>query len=403
MKRIKPVLILLLITALLLSGCGLYNKEYVSVTDYVSPIQIHSDENRIIVHNFNELKIALRTIVDRYRRSEERIIAFDQAYVGDPTTDISLACKQTITENAFCAYCVEDISYDIYKVVTYYEATITVHFAETVNNDIIKLSYSGELRDYLADAIRNRLRQLILLIDYSNYDEEGILAMVEDQYAKDPLIAPKQPNVNIGVYSGSGKQRLYEINFDYGMSAEELEEKSARIAEFTFPDIEIPEDMEPLDKAVYAVSWLIKNTEISSARADNTAYSALIEGKANSQGLSMGLMALCGRLGLDCRLVSGQKNWTNHYWNMVRIGDTYAHIDVQSCLEDGVKEGFLLNDERMWVTYRWDMSGYPRCSDAIEWSESLFAPYLHEKGTAPAEEPEPEAVPETEPEMFPEP
>lgn len=403
MKRIKTVLIILIIAVMLLSGCGLYNKEYVSVTDYVSPIQIHSDENRIIVHNFNELKIALRAIVDRSRGTEDSIIAFDQAYVGDPTADISLACKQTITENAFCAYCVEDISYDIYKVVTYYEATITVRYAETLNNDIIRLSYSGQLKDYIADAIRNRLRQLIILLDYSNYNEDDIIDMVDDFYRNDPLSAPKEPNASVRIYSGSGKQKLYEITFDYGLSAEELDEKSARIAEFTFPDIDIPEEMDDLDKSVYAVSWLMKNSEYSSARTDNTAYSALIEGKANSQGLSMALMALCGRLGLDCRLVNGQKNWSNHYWNLIRIGDTYAHIDVQSCLEEGVREGFLLNDERMWVTYRWDMSGYPSCSGAIEWNESLFAPYLHEKGTAPAEEPEPEAVPETEPEMFPEP
>ena len=406
MKRIKPVLIILIIAAMLLSGCALYNKEYVSVTDYVSPIQIRSDENRIIVSNFNELKIALRAIVDRYRVTEENIIAFDQNYDGDPAADISLACKQTITENAFCAYCVEDISYDIYKVVTYYEATITVRYAETLNSDIIRLSYSGQLKEYIADAIRNRLRQLIILLDYSNYNEDDIIDMVDEFYRNDPLSAPKEPNASVRIYSGSGKQKLYEINFDYGLSTEELDEKSAVIAEFVFPDIEIPEDMEDLDRAVYAVSWLMKHSEYSSARADNTAYSALIEGKANSQGLSMALMALCGRLGLDCRLVNGQKNWTNHYWNMIRIGDTFAHTDVQTCLEEGVREGFLLNDERMWVTYRWDMSGYPRCSDAIEWSESLFAPYLHEKGTAPDEaalpETEPEPVPETEPELMPE-
>ena len=171
----------------------------------------------------------------------------------------------------------------------------------------------------------------------------------------------------------------------------ELEEKSTAIEGFVFPDNDIPADMTDLEKAVYACAYLINRAEYSSARTDNTAYSALIEGKANSQGLSMALCALSGRLGLDCRLVYGQKNWQNHYWNIVRIEDKYYHIDIQTCLEEGIREGFLLNDERMWVTYRWDMSGYPRCSEALDWSLSLFDPYLiTEEEEPPSEEPEPE-------------
>ena len=56
-----PILLLFL-----LCGCGIYNKEYMSVTDYVSPIQIRSDENKIIVRNINELKLSILAIVDRY-------------------------------------------------------------------------------------------------------------------------------------------------------------------------------------------------------------------------------------------------------------------------------------------------------------------------------------------------
>ena len=77
MKRPKLMIIVLILAVMCLSACGIYNKEFVSVSDYVSPIQIRSDENRIFVRNFNELKIALRSIVDRYSESEESIIAFD--------------------------------------------------------------------------------------------------------------------------------------------------------------------------------------------------------------------------------------------------------------------------------------------------------------------------------------
>ncbi len=378
-KKEITLLILLVLVFLFLSACAVYNKEYISETDYVSPIQIRSDENRIIVRNLNELKIAVRSVIDQYKESEESIIVFDPAYEGDPNTDISLACKQAITENAFCAYCVEDISYDIYKVVTYYEATITVHFAETVKNDITRLSYSGELKQYIGNAVENRTRQLVLLVDYSIYNEDDIIDMVSDYYISNPLSVPRSPNASVNVYSGSGKQKLYEINIDYGLSDEELEEKTVHISEFHFPDLVGIEEKDELEKAAYACSYLIMNSEYSSSRNDNTAYSSLIEGKANSQGLSLALIELCNRLGLDCRLVYGQKNWQNHYWNIIRIDGKYYHVDIESCINDGIKAGFLLNDERMWVTYRWNMSGYPQCSDVINYPERLFTLNLQEK------------------------
>ena len=387
MKHKRLIILLLAAVMLVFSACGIYNREYVSVTDYVSPIQIRSDENRIIVRNFNELKIAVQSIIDKYDESEESIIAFDSVYDGDPYEDISAACKQAKTENAFCAYCVEDITYDIYKVVTYYEATITVHFAETLKNDIVRLTYSGELKKYISDAIANRLRQLVLLVDYSNYNEDDILGMISDYYTNNPLSAPREPNASIGVYSGAGKQKLYEINFDYGLSQDELEERTAKISQFVFPEIDDTDEMDDLEKAIYACAYLIRNTGYSSLRSDNTAYSALIEGKANSQGLSLAMIALSSRLGLDCRLVYGQKNWQNHYWNIIRIDDKYYHLDIETCLNEGVKDGFLLNDESMWVTYRWDMAGYPRCSELADYSESMFSRYLHGKETVTPEEP----------------
>ena len=370
------LLILLLVS---LCGCGIYNKEYLSISDYVSPIQIRSDENKIIVRNINELKLSILSIVDHYNDPDPvRTIVFDSSYDGDPQADISLACKQTITENALCAYCVEDISYEIYKVVAYYEAVISVTFAETSNNEITKLSYSGELKKYLNDALQNHDLQIILFADYSNYTEEDIRMMVSEYYSTHPLCAPKEPNVHINLFSGSGKQKLYEIRIDYGYGEEELASMMDQIDAFLFPDLEESRisEFSSLEKAAYACSYLMKNCELSSSLQDNTAYSALINGKANSQGLSLAMIALSSRLELDCKLVYGQRNWRNHYWNILNVDGEYYHLDVELCITDGIEAGFLLNDEHMWKTYRWDMSGYPQCSNELEIPAGLFDTFL---------------------------
>ena len=376
-RFIKTALPILLV--LLLCGCGIYNKEYMSTTDYVSPIQIRSDENKIIVRNINELKLSILAIVDRYNDPEPiRTIVFDSSYDGDPQSDISLACKQTITENALCAYCVEDISYEIYKVVTYYEAVISVSFAETSSNEITKLTYSGELKKYLNNALETLDTQIILFADYSNYSEEDIKNMVSEYYSAHPLCVPKEPNIFVNVFSGSGKQKLYEIRIDYGYGEEDLSSMMEQIEAFQFPVLDDPqiEEFSALEKAAYACSYLMESCELSASSTDNTAYSALINGKANSQGLSLAMIALSNRLGLDCKLVYGQRNWRNHYWNILSVDGEYYHLDVEMCITDGIESGFLLNDEHMWKTYRWDMSGYPQCSDELEIPAGLFDAFL---------------------------
>ncbi len=62
MKKFRIVL-LLASCVLLLCGCGsAFEKEYVSVTDYISPVQAESSEGeRVTVRNMTELK---KTLID---------------------------------------------------------------------------------------------------------------------------------------------------------------------------------------------------------------------------------------------------------------------------------------------------------------------------------------------------
>ena len=55
-------------------------------------------------------------------------------------------------------------------------------------------------------------------------------------------------------------------------------------------------------------------------------------------------------------------NGENHCWNIVRLGEDYYHVDVSRCYNGDYAEGFLLNDERLWDDYRWNISTYPACS-----------------------------------------
>ena len=84
--------------------------------------------------------------------------------------------------------------------------------------------------------------------------------------------------------------------------------------------------------------------------------------EADSEGVAFGYVELCRRLGLDCRIVYGQKDWQDHCWNIVRIDGEYYHVDLFA----GMDNGFLKNDSAFWGSYRWAVNEYPKCNGSNE-------------------------------------
>ena len=119
MKKRLAAAAALLLAAAALCGCGsVFDKEYVQIEDYVSAVQENDQSGeRVTVHNFSGLKQAIRTLVSNGER--EGSIVFDAAYDGDTTEDMASACWQVRTQDALCAYCVDNIAYDLSKIVTY--------------------------------------------------------------------------------------------------------------------------------------------------------------------------------------------------------------------------------------------------------------------------------------------
>ena len=93
--------------------------------------------------------------------------------------------------------------------------------------------------------------------------------------------------------------------------------------------------------------------------------------------MALAYVALCEKLGLNCIVVDGQRNWQDHTWNIVRVNGSYYHVDAAVCAEQGIEAGFLLDDELAWVNYRWDVSAYPRCMGTLGF-EDVTAPAVEE-------------------------
>ena len=376
MKR-RILALLLVFCAISLAGCGsLFDQEYLSVTDYEPPVQEAPDTiGGITVRNQTELNRALSSLIND--GAEEGRVVFDSAYEGDVNADIAGSCWQVRTRNALFAYCVESISYDVSKIVSHYEVNFTIRYTEAGQDrdSIVRLQLTSGLEDQLRAAIARGDGRLVVLISRSSYSAEEVETLASRVYRENPAAEPREPRVSVNMLIGTGMQRLYEINFNYNLSAEELElRRDALQALKPFADTELPAAGE-VDRALAACVYLTENSSYSDASPSDI-YSALITGEADSQGLALAYVELCRQLGLSCQIVYGQRDWRDRCWNIVRVDGDYYHVDVSACLEDGMEQGFLLPDETMWSRYRWDISSYPPCTGQLRYADLIPEPEI---------------------------
>ena len=224
-------LILSAATALCLCGCsGLYNKEYLSVNEYeITEQESYVSSDKITVRNFNGLKQAILRFA--YAGETEGRVVFDSSYEGDLLEDMASACWQVRTQDALCAYCVENIAYELTKIVTTNEANVYINyssFCESADN-IIHLPFSYGIESRLEEALENRDRNLVVLVSSSSYSAEDIEMLLTKIYRENPTLVPREPQASVTMYSGTGSQRLYEISINYGLTSEELEQRMAAL------------------------------------------------------------------------------------------------------------------------------------------------------------------------------
>ena len=383
---------LALAAALSLSGCGnILEEEYVYIADYSPPVQNERDEgDKVSIKDISSLKDALIGFVENGEAGGT--LVFDAAYAGDAARDLQSAVWEIRTGNALCAYCVESINYELSKIVTYYEAVVRISYSESYPvSRITKLSYAVGIDKLLENALSENLDRIVLYISSSTLSAEKITSTVRRIYRTSPLICPAEPAVTVNMYSGTGSQRLYEINFNYGLSEEEAAERKAELEKLELL-AELDTDlMSTYDLLLAGAEYLCQNcVHVQDSRFD-TAYDALIGGSADSEGLALAYVELCSRLGCSCVAVEGQKDRVRHFWNIVKIDDYYYHVDISACIDEDMFSGFLLSDERMWGSYRWDLSTASRCEGPALYA--VNAPQPESEEAPPEESPSGEETP----------
>ncbi len=347
----KRALAAILISAALLaplSGCAsIFDKEYVSVTDFPESTGSPISDGARSVKNYLDLKLAINSLVSMHE--ESGTLDFSNYNGSNISDDLAAAAKEVSTETALGDYAVDYISYDLDRSVVYYEAEVYIYYrrtAEEVEAVVSESTVTG-LRDAISEALNELQTELVVMVSAAGASEDEVAGYVA---LAERVTAQGAPH-----------------------------------------------------RALQAATVLMK-TCLHDEEADSSLWAALHEGRANSEGMAVAYKALCDAVGVECEVVTGRLDRAEHYWNIVTVDGESYHVDVSLAREQGFAGTFFISDAEMWGRYWWDNEDYPQCEGSLSYSALVEEPKPEETpGTSPSPEvspsPDISPAPETSPEI----
>lgn len=367
----KRIIAAALVMAMLLCGCGsLLKKEYVTVVPHTEQYEAVEDTDILTVENFAGLKNAILSFVEA--GMEYGVIRVSN-YDGDVTEDVAAAAYEVARNDPLGAYAIDYLTHDYSRIVSYYE----LHFYITYRRNMEDIQ--SIRRVYNDTEAREEIEKLlaegadIAALRYSYYTGTDFAELVGRILDQEPELDLGSPQVTVGLYPDSGVQRIAELQFDYDIPHDELMEARQKLTSRIQEIADSISDSAADELKAYRLfrrltgSARVIDPYIEDADTDGTfsetAYGALVQGEASSRGFAMAYLALCKSMKLECQLVCGRRNGYEHYWNIIRLGESYYHVDTCSAAEYAYG-GFLLKDEDM-ANYRWDREQYPVCNGEL--------------------------------------
>jgi len=329
-KRLLPALLALSLT---LTGCAaLLDRDYLDITPY-NPTQTAEGNSSILrAESYQELVNALMYFVTQ--GAEEGVV---RLYADSQELDANLeaACLEVVQESPLGAYAVEHITYSVTPLVTYSEAKVQITYRRSRDQIAAIANATGitAIRSELRAALTAFDRERVLHISYFDHEESFISSLIRQAYLSVPAAALDYPDFTVSVYPNSGRQRIVEITLTYHLEQEELLRRRNELEKTL---VQTAAAFPPLDeKALYPeVAGHLTDVCVYASEGGNTAYHALVEGSANSEGLALAMAALCAQADLPCQVVEGTLNDTPHFWNLVHTEQGWLHLDLTADAEE---------------------------------------------------------------------
>lgn len=356
MIRICAAAVLLAVLAGL-SGCSaMLERSYEVVTDHPEYPVTADDSGVLKAETYQDLVNDILYFVNQ--GAESGVIRLID-YTRDVESDLNNACLEVALDAPIGAYAVDFIKYDYTPVVKYYEASITISYCRTQEQirSIQNVTGTSAIRAELQEALLQFSSESVLHIAYFNEDEDYIASLIQQAYYDTPAAAFGMPEYTISLYPETGTERIVEILLTYPDQPEALRRKSTQLQQQAeqLTASYVGQSVTEAAQSLKTLLWQRVEVLPTGTPGASTAYSALMENRADSEGLAMAFQLLCQQLKLDCSLVQGSLDGQPHYWNVVTLEDgVYRHLDPSR------SEGLFFTDtELAALGYTWDREQIP--------------------------------------------
>ncbi len=390
-----------ILAVLLLTGCAsMLEGEFSSVRQHNAEIpDEYADFPVLRASTYDEITRALITMIED--REEYGVIRVS-TYEGDLEMAVNEACMEVANSTPMGAYAVYYLSARVNRIISYYDAEITITYKRTAleMNSISAVDSLAALDRELKYCLAARTPEDALFVQSAEITPEYIAERVRKLYYDDPTLSAVLPEVFVNEYPAGEAQRILEVRFDYPYTAARVENMQEKVMEAVQELTGELSDFTPGEAVLRLCTILAATVEYDYAREQSgdtawnqsdTAFGALIDGKASGQGFAMALKLMCDQLDIPCMVVLGRRDSVDHGWNIVRLDGKYYHVDASVFSQVGPENAFLLGDGWMSDRCWWDAELYPACDGPLAYSD--FAPA---EALAPVT---PSAVPEDVPTM----
>ena len=343
------------------AGCSWMDGSYSSVTPHeVTPAPDPEDITQ--VSGYSQLRNALSDLVDS--GATHGVFSLIDYPEEQASADIAMAINYTRWNNPIGAYAVNSIDYELgsssgSNVVS---VDITYRHGKTEIDRIKTVRGISGASSAVSTALRDFIDSLVLQVtDYSDTDFPQLVA---DYAAQHPDVVMEVPQVTAQVYPNTGDVRVVELVFSYQTSRDSLRSMQSNVKPvFSSAALYVSSDATDYTKFNQLYTFLMERFDYIIETSITPSYSLLCHGVGDSKAFAQVYAAMCRQVGLECLIVSGTHNGESKFWNIVLDGDTYYHVDLLRCAQEG---GYREAADIEMSGYVWDYSTYPVCGESTE-------------------------------------
>lgn len=350
----KRKLAMLLALCLLLGGCSWRDGDYVSIKRHQTQLG-GTQAGSLTASNYQQLRQVLTDLVEA---------GTENAVIHVPEYQQDLVEKGVETGVHYIrdllplgAYAVDDVSYELGTVGGQPAISVSISYlhGRSELRKVRQVENMTAAQELIAEVLNQCGDNLVLLVDY--YSETDIAQLVEDYAEEHPNQVMEIPQVAVGLYPDSGSCRVVELKFTYQTSRDALRQMQTQVQRvFASAALYVSSDGEDAQKYAQFFTFLMERFDYKLETSITPSYSLLCHGVGDSEAFAAAFSAMCRNADLECRIVSGTRAGEAWFWNLIREGDVYYHVDLLQSKEAG--ELRKMTDDEM-QGYVWDYSAYP--------------------------------------------